>query len=1521
MSDLTDPNSLNLIVDQAIREHKFAQHHLESANEFYETGLPHIIIHGFEITDSFPNTRENEEDRKIDRISFRVTPTVVTLQKPTTNSFRSSKVQELWPNMALATNKTYSAMLSITAEVSVTAHYHDGTTSEPQTEEIKDFRIGRIPVVKGSKLCHTFNKTKEQLVQLGEDPTCPGGFCIVRGSEWAITSVENMKFNEPKCHINLGYEKSAARLDYISKPGGYQNSGQVIMVLSTTDTLTIEISRVPLAKHPLPFYAILRALGVENDRAIYDNIVFSEDETGRSIGSVVVRAFDAKYTTGNAMRREMDPIRMKELIVRSLPPETYSKYKLEEHPENLPHALKTIDVHLDKHLLPHIGTTAASRGEKIRYLCLLIRKLIMTHLRYLEPTDRDSYQHKRVFPAGINLAKSLKTIYNQSVVMRIRRAMRSGLQHNSFRRINLTKIVRDAVDFDEFERLMVQIVSAGHKSSLAVNSQRITNRLSTEVLHRENHMATISSLRQVTANGATTGAKQSGRANEMRRVHQSTLGYICPVDTSTGETVGINKQLAPTIVITGMAEGEVLKEMLRNDPLIIPLNRVQPHEINPRNLKCIYVNGDWIGFTTDTIAVIKKYRKLRRLREIDPMYTIIWDNTTNEASFWYDPGRILRPLLIVYNSHRDPEMFPELTKKDGKMPFKQKILFTEQHVTNMLCNRVTLEDLVNEGVLEYISADEQVNYYLCYCYDKLMVDRENELAQYTHCDIPAAIIGCKALTSPLANHNQATRVIYQINQARQTCGCPPLNWPRRMDKGLFLQYVAERPLAHTLINHHTLPGGTHMVAAIGCYTGYNQEDSSIMSRAAMDRNMFNGCKFTYYQTEVEAKEEITEPRLPETSGLKSANYSKLVNGVVPIGTQLVNGDVIVSKVLRVPSSRDEKLPYTDRSIVYKEHESAIVYNVIQDYNEDDQNVCRVGVRKLRKVTIGDKFCIPLYYQVLTTRGFVALCDVTELDECLTISSDGTTQYQRYVGKPVFDGGEMVNVGTPHLSYMCTGGHKVCIVDTINASTDAIAVAAPATTTMTTTPTKRISLVPARILMTKTSVHATASHATEHIASCTASPTSPTYVHDVIVRIEDMRDLPHGDREPIINELYPRLINHSELAKMFIDALELTQGLPKHFSESTADMIAHVAVLARLDVVISDVSDIANTNTDNTDKDKRVYIKCVNNTAVTPNDYSIVDYDGPVGCLTFDTTHTFYVRSDPSHLGFYTGNSDRSGQKSICAMLLREADMPFTRTGLRPSIIVNPHCIPTRMTIGRLIESVMGNMCAAKGISTDATIFRPCSIEAIGDVLEEYGMNRYGYETFYCGRTGNRMNCPVFTGVVYYQRLQKFVKDKLYSVVSSATDVITNQPLDGGKQHNGGLRIGEMEVACMTTQGLMCGLLEKFTAHSDGFYHYVCRCGMPAVVNHKTKLYKCNRCKDMADIVCIPTTWSSKLFGQEVRTAGVDMLQIPAPFAFHIQDDEAGAHVIESETAAFEERARSLAIDITETASRAEDVDD
>jgi DNA-directed RNA polymerase II subunit RPB2 len=194
-------------------------------------------------------------------------------------------------------------------------------------------------------------------------------------------------------------------------------------------------------------------------------------------------------------------------------------------------------------------------------------------------------------------------------------------------------------------------------------------------------------------------------------------------------------------------------------------------------------------------------------------------------------------------------------------------------------------------------------------------------------------------------------------------------------------------------------------------------------------------------------------------------------------------------------------------------------------------------------------------------------------------------------------------------------------------------------------------------------------------------------------------------------------------------------------------------------------------------------------------------------------------------------SSRHGQKGIIGSVLADSDMPFTSSGIVPDLIVNPHAIPSRMTIGQIVECLVGKLGCATAQIMDGTPFRDTSIEAIADELERLGYQRSGNEQMYNGMTGERMPCLIFIGPTFYQRLKHMVTDKCHGRGRGPVQLLCRQPVEG-RSREGGLRCGEMERDCFIAHGATSVLRDRLFEQADPFSTSVCaKCGLlcqPAV---------------------------------------------------------------------------------------------
>lgn len=231
-------------------------------------------------------------------------------------------------------------------------------------------------------------------------------------------------------------------------------------------------------------------------------------------------------------------------------------------------------------------------------------------------------------------------------------------------------------------------------------------------------------------------------------------------------------------------------------------------------------------------------------------------------------------------------------------------------------------------------------------------------------------------------------------------------------------------------------------------------------------------------------------------------------------------------------------------------------------------------------------------------------------------------------------------------------------------------------------------------------------------------------------------------------------------------------------------------------------------------------------------------------------------------------SSRHAQKGTIGMTYPQEDMPYSKDGLIPDIIVNPHALPSRMTIGQLLECILGKVCLFKGCDGDATAFNGTDIRVIGKELEKYGLSSSGSEVLYNGKTGEQITTKIFIGPTYYQRLKHLVSEKVHSRATGPYNLLTRQPAEG-RSREGGLRIGEMERDCLLSHGITHFLNERLFDCSDKYLVYVCDiCGHIAIGNSQRNIYLCRYCDNSKYFSRIRLPYSCKLFFQELMSMGI-----------------------------------------------------
>ena len=230
-------------------------------------------------------------------------------------------------------------------------------------------------------------------------------------------------------------------------------------------------------------------------------------------------------------------------------------------------------------------------------------------------------------------------------------------------------------------------------------------------------------------------------------------------------------------------------------------------------------------------------------------------------------------------------------------------------------------------------------------------------------------------------------------------------------------------------------------------------------------------------------------------------------------------------------------------------------------------------------------------------------------------------------------------------------------------------------------------------------------------------------------------------------------------------------------------------------------------------------------------------------------------------------SSRHGQKGVVGLIVPEEDMPFTPDGIKPDLLLNPHSIPSRMTIGHLLEMLGGKASSVVGKEIDGTPFDSTPQKELEKMLEDAGYKKNGNEIFYDGRTGERIKGEIFTGVCAYRRLFHMAPHKIQSRARGPVQILTRQPTEG-KEKEGGLRFGEMEGETLVGHGAAMLLHEKIIEDADKVTMWVSETA--GVIGFEDQVRRVKRVLEADDSKIYPVemSYGFKLLLDELKALGV-----------------------------------------------------
>ncbi len=453
--------------------------------------------------------------------------------------------------------------------------------------------------------------------------------------------------------------------------------------------------------------------------------------------------------------------------------------------------IKRAETIIDRNLLPHIGRKPEDRLDKAIFLGEMASRIIELKLGRREEDDKDHLKNKRIKLAGPLLAELFRSAF-----WSLYRDMRYQFRRMSTRRkgVLISAAVRPG------------IISSRVQHALATGNWRRGRVGMTQLLDRTNTLSTLSHLRRL-----QSPLSRSQPNFEARDLHSTHWGRLCPNETPEGANCGLVKNLALMASVSVGTDAEKMKRALLYLG-VIPAKDAD-ERMRHEGAK-IFIEGYLLGYTTAPSELVETVRLMRRRGEISGEVNIGFYADHNEIYVNCDEGRIRRPLIII---------------EDGKPLLKPR------HVRNLQTGRWQWSDLVREGILEYLDAEEEENTFIA-------ADQTKVTEDHTHMEISIyTILGVTASIIPFPEHNQSPRNTYQAAMAKQAPGMYALNYRDRTDTRGHLLHYPQKPLSQTkpmeIMGYNARPAGQNFVVAVLSSNGYNMDDAIIFNNSRIERGL------------------------------------------------------------------------------------------------------------------------------------------------------------------------------------------------------------------------------------------------------------------------------------------------------------------------------------------------------------------------------------------------------------------------------------------------------------------------------------------------------------------------------------------------------------------------------------------------------------------------------------------------------------------------------------------------------------
>jgi DNA-directed RNA polymerase II subunit RPB2 len=1148
---------------------------------------------------------------------------------------------------------------------------------------------------------------------------------------------------------------------------------------------------------------------------------------------------------------------------------------------------------------PHLGMNENpdTLQRKAWFLAYMCRRVIRVHLGKEKVDDRDSYKIKRLDGPGPLLAVLFRQHYRNFIKqfkMSVTRDIESGKTYVS---------ILDHINSSRITAALLYHFKTGNWS--LVSKTKYTGVV--QQLSRITRAATNSHLRRL----GTPMVNKDGKSTIPRMIHADDFGINCIVETPEGAPVGLVKNLALVTYLAIGSSAELLERHIKEVFTIEPMGAADIPTM-------VFVNGYMIGKTKDPDTLVEQLIELRRCEDIPFDTTVLQNPVDGHVLVYSDCGRCIRPVYVLKNLYKFSSLYARCSSHELWLQLRVHgvIEYLDKMEENARC-LVAMRPEEVEPYHTHLELHPSVMFGLTGC-EEVFPERNQAPRNMYQASMGKQAIGVSTLNYQdrfdmhqlVLDYPQRPLVTTRIQGIRKQGALPSAQEVvvAIMCYGGFNQEDA------VLINQSALDRGLFSTTKYVVYT------DDLGDRGTEDETFCNPSDI---------------PQLKNKNG--AANYSKLEeDGFVAVGVKVEPNDVIIGKVMtsvEVDEFGNQVEVKRCKSTVVKKGDGGYIEKVMLTSNRDGNPMVRVKIRSRKVPIIGDKLCVPTSHYVLTDRGWVQMKDITLRHKVATLRNGNVLDYVCPTAKYEYQcmEEELYHLDCQQIKITCTKQHMLYVQkrgkrifdfvraeeafgkrvrhkkDARNDKADQPMVHLRGFTS------GNICSYPMDGFLQLLGAFVSDGYVDvgkkhRRIAVCMVKQRKKMFLCKAL----DTMGIHYNIRPDrvLIGNRYSEVIDFFEVlyttgaANKYLPSLvwtlsqrqsivlmnALLQGAAyftssKELAEDVQRLALHCGWSGNITLCKKQghVSYLKGRKiTSNFDGLRVGIVKKknhpqVNHGHVHRQTEEYIRFSGAVGCIEVPGTNLFFYKASTYSPPCWTGNSSRHGQKGTIGMTYRQEDMPFGLDVMTPDIIVNPNALPSRMTIGQLMECLLSKTCAISGAYGDGTAFRRVSAEDIADELQSHGFHRYGNQVMHNGFTGEMIETDIFIGTTCYQRLKHRVEDKVHARAKGRTTLLTRQPSEG-RSNEGGLRFGEMERDALLSHGSTQFILDRLFHCSDPYSIPVCdRCGLIGVpASNKqfgatihTKARCCNRsCHGTCWTINIP--YSMKLLLQEIQAMGVVM---------------------------------------------------